>query len=182
MSPDAASEGRIERRTNMFVMASLVADAGSGPVKMRNLSAHGALVEGAVLPRAGSRFRLYRGELSIWGKVVWSDHGRAGLRFDSLAIVSDWLPRAQTNVAQQRIDDMISQMKTGRRSSAPSRAPIPVKEDASITPGDLYRLKEAIESLAEDLAEDPSLVERFASKLQTLDIVAQTLDKLARLR
>ena len=140
MSPDAASEGRIERRTNMFVMASLVADAGSGPVKMRNLSAHGALVEGAVLPRAGvdlfgarivrgsdadlqsvlpragSRFRLYRGELSIWGKVVWSDHGRAGLRFDSLAIVSDWLPRAQTNVAQQRIDDMISQMRTGRRA------------------------------------------------------------------
>ena len=37
----------------------------------------------------------------------------------------------------------------------------------------------AADALADDLAEDPAVVARFMTKLQTLDIAAQTLRKLA---
>lgn len=183
MNPDPASEGRLEQRTNMFVMASMLAETGSVPVKMRNLSARGALVEGAALPRAGSPFRLSRGALSIRGTVVWSERGRAGLMFDSPATVSEWLPRAQNNIAQQRIDELVLQLKSGKRSLPLARQSIEPAEQACMTSAsDLFRLKDALQSLAEDLAEEPALVERLGSKLQTLDIAAQTLGKLARLR
>ena len=51
---------RREPRTNMFVMATIYADTGSAPVKVRNLSSTGALIEGEVLPPLGATVRLRR--------------------------------------------------------------------------------------------------------------------------
>jgi hypothetical protein len=48
-------EGRIAERSNVFVIATLYCAAGSAPVRIRNLSPSGALIEGSVLPLPGAR-------------------------------------------------------------------------------------------------------------------------------
>jgi hypothetical protein len=172
-------EARREPRTNMFVMATIYADTGSAPVKVRNLSSSGALVEGGVLPPPGATFRLCRGSLNITGEVVWSRDGRAGLRFASGVSVADWLPRGKATAPQQRVDDIVQYAKASLIPTSISPEDCPIFETNKLSSLDMTRLRQAIESLAEDLANDPLIVERHASKLQTLDIAAQALRKLA---
>ena len=44
---------------------------------------------------------------------------------------------------------------------------------------DILHTAAAMEALSDELADDPAVVARFMTKLQTLDIAAQTLRKLA---
>lgn len=46
---------------------------------------------------------------------------------------------------------------------------------ARSSPLELMRLKQALETLSEELADDPLVVERHGSRLQVLDVVAQPL-------
>ena len=46
---------------------------------------------------------------------------------------------------------------------------------------DVTAIAAAVEALADDLAEDPAVVARFMTKLQSLDVAAQTLRKLSDL-
>ena len=48
-------------RTNMFLMATIYAGGGSAPVKVRNLSLAGALIEGGRIPDVASEITLRRG-------------------------------------------------------------------------------------------------------------------------
>ena len=171
-------DGRREPRTNMFVMATIYAETGSAPVKVRNMSSSGALVEGAVLASAGATIRLCRGSLNAIAEVVWSREGRAGLRFGSTVSVADWLPRGQAIAPQQRVDELVQHIKTSLPLSA-SPDVYPMSQTNTLGALELTRLRHAIESLAEDLANDPLVVERYTSKLETLDIVSQALRKLA---
>lgn len=171
----AARESRRQPRTNMFVMATLYSEAGSAPVKIRNLSPTGALVEGGVLPPPAARVSLSRGSLTIVGSVVWRTDARAGLKFEGTAAVADWLPNGTRSAPQQRVDEIVQQFK-----AAPDAQPI--STDAALRPVtalELARAKKQIESLAEDLAEDLEVVVRHGSKLQSLDLAAQLLGKLA---
>lgn len=61
--------------------AALELSGSSLPVKLRNLSADGALVEGEDLPVEGAEVMFRRQELSQPAKVVWVRGGRAGLQF-----------------------------------------------------------------------------------------------------
>jgi len=65
----ALQELRVESRSNIFVMATIYAPGGSTPVRVRNMSRTGALVEAPVLPAAGSRVRLSRGSLTVVGDI-----------------------------------------------------------------------------------------------------------------
>ncbi len=63
-------------------MAAALEHSGSSlPVKLRNLSADGALVEGDRLPVEGTEVLFRRQELSLSARVVWEKAGRAGLSF-----------------------------------------------------------------------------------------------------
>ena len=168
---------RREARTNLFAMASIYTDCGSMPVKLRNVSAGGALAEGPVLPAVGTRVRLRRGSLEVVGEVVRSQQGSVGLRFDGSVTVADWLPRGRAVAAQQQIDELVHKARCDRVMTPPA-APDDIR---SAKPGalDLMRLKQAVEALSDDLANDPQVVERHGSRLQVLDVVAQTLRKLA---
>ncbi len=55
-----------------------------------------------------------------------------------------------------------------------------VVEPAAVTALEVAALLRSIESLAEDLADDPAVVAKYGPKLQTLDLAAQILGKLAR--
>ena len=164
-------------RTNLFAMATIYTETGSMPVKVRNLSVSGARVEGPVLPPAGARVRICRGSLQVAAEVAWSASGSAGLRFESIIRVADWLPQGRSIAAQQRADDLVHQNRmspTGRPISTAPEVP-----SARPTALELLRIKHAIESLADDLANDRGFVERHAPKLQMLDTAAQALGKLA---
>lgn len=97
-APYAMSKGRSEERTHLFLDATWAGEAGRGaqptaiPVRVRNLSATGALIEGVMLPLAGAQVTLRRGECEATGRTMWVAPGRCGLEFDAPIRVASWLP------------------------------------------------------------------------------------------
>lgn len=171
--PDCA---RIEPRTNMFVMASLVTSTARETVKVRNMSSGGARVEGTSLPAPGMPCLLHRGDLSLEGTIVWARDGKAGIRFERPADVGLWLPSGRRT--QSEVDIAVKTAKAELVSAPAARAPAPLFS-AELSREDVMHTAAAMESLADQLADDPAVVARFMTKLQTLDIAVQTLRKLA---
>jgi hypothetical protein len=162
-------------RTSMFVLASMVAPSVSGPVKIRNMSPGGALIEGAALPHVGEHLSLGRGELSAAGTIVWCDGGRAGLRFDHYVEVGAWLP---TGGRQQQVDQTFHELKNGLTPTAP--APAASVGTAPIDKTDLLDAARALDALADALAEDAQVIASHSTRLQALDIASQLLRRCAR--
>lgn len=64
-------------------MAAILEHGGTvTPVTLRNLSAHGALVEGELNVVTGTAIVFRKNELSVSGKVAWTADRRAGIAFD----------------------------------------------------------------------------------------------------
>lgn len=74
-------QNRRQRRSNVLLTAVLEFSGRELEVKLRNLSAEGALVEGDMLPVEGAEIRFKRQELKVGGKVVWVRGTRAGVSF-----------------------------------------------------------------------------------------------------
>ena len=176
LAPDA--DGRNCDRSNVFVIATLYSRGGSAPVRIRNLSPCGALIEGAVLPLPGAPVRLSRGSLHVSGEVVWSADGRSGLRFHSSISVPEWLPRSNGARGQHDVDELVFKAKLG--SLAGHDMPAPVAPDKS---GDLAlelaRLATGLTRLCNELADDDHVAARFPKNLQLIEATAQQLDRLA---
>ena len=81
MDQSSASQNRKNRRSNVLMSASLELSGTSLPVKLRNLSAEGALVEGEKLPIEGASIQFRKGDLSMAGTVAWVKGRQAGLNF-----------------------------------------------------------------------------------------------------
>ncbi len=75
-------QNRKTRRSNVLMAASLELSGTSLPVKLRNLSAEGALVEGDKLPVDGAAILFRKGDLSVPGRVAWAKTRHAGISFD----------------------------------------------------------------------------------------------------
>lgn len=166
---------RSQLRTNMFVMASMSAAAVSGPVRIRNLSKSGGLIEGTQLPDVGEALELRRGALSASGRVVWRSGGKAGLRLDQPVTPSDWLPSGHSG--QKAVDNTFQQLK-----SSSCNPPQSLVSHSSRQPFDASQLRQtadALDALAKCLAEETALIVRHAEKLQVLDIAAQLIRKIA---
>jgi hypothetical protein len=74
-------QNRKTRRSNVLMSASLELSGTSLPVKLRNLSADGALVEGDKLPVEGASIQFRKGDLSVAGNVAWVNGRQAGVAF-----------------------------------------------------------------------------------------------------
>ena len=81
MDQSSASQNRKNRRSNVLMSASLELSGTSLPVKLRNLSAEGALVEGDKLPVEGASILFRKGDLSMVGTVAWVKGRQAGISF-----------------------------------------------------------------------------------------------------
>jgi hypothetical protein len=161
----------------MFVLASMAAASVSGPIKIRNMSPSGALIEGAALPHVGEHLSLGRGDLSAAGTVVWRDGGRAGLRFDHLVEVAAWLPAGSR---QQQVDQTFHELKNGLVSTPPRPAtPTGPTAPSPIGKTDLLEAASALDTLADALAEDARVIASHSTRLQALDIAAQLLRRCA---
>ena len=100
------------------------------------------------------------------------------MRFDSHVFVEDWLPQGANGSGQDRVDEIVQHLKTGAAAQILAATKETGRERAS-TSADLTNLAEELDALAEDLACDESIIQRHLSRLQTLDIAAQILRKLA---
>ena len=74
-------QNRQSRRSNVLLAASIEASGASHPVKLRNLSTEGALIEGEDLPVEGSEVVFRRNELSVNSRVAWVHGKQAGVAF-----------------------------------------------------------------------------------------------------
>ena len=83
MDQSSASQNRKSRRSPVLLSASIEIDGTSVPVRLRNLSEEGALIESDKLPAEGSETRFRRNELRVKGRVVWVQGKFAGVAFDT---------------------------------------------------------------------------------------------------
>ncbi len=166
---------RSEPRTKLAVMATMTADSVTGPVMICNLSTGGGLIQGDRLPGIGERVELRRGDLLAWAKVIWTDPGKAGLQFDHPIKIPDWLP--SSHAGQQTVDNIFQQLKAGAEKSPV--APVPAALPSGVAQIELEQTAEALEALADTLAEDIHVIEHHSTHLQVLDIAAQILRRLA---
>ena len=81
MDESSPTQNRKSRRSNVLMSASLELSGTSLPVKLRNLSADGALVEGDKLPVETSAVLFRKGDLSVPGQVAWVKGRQAGINF-----------------------------------------------------------------------------------------------------
>ena len=182
VAPDAESDfceqQRCEPRSNIFVAAMLYHCDGSTPVRIRNLSRSGALIECAELTPEGSEIRLCRGSRVARGRIAWRRGDRAGIRFDSVVDVAGWLPNGDPDKGQQRVDAIIDECRSAAPTGLEQLAPATSISNLEIV-RQLLGLRESLNQAAEDLASNAAVAAEQAQALQTLDLVAHKLDKLA---
>ena len=181
LAPDAETHTgyahqRADVRSNMFVMATFYCERGSFPVRVRNMSRGGALIESAAIPLEESRVRLSRGSLSIRGQIIWRDDKRAGVRFDADVEVGDWLPGINRPSHQRRIDQIVEECSDQPVADA---EPVALSPGPATAIGQLLDLRDMINGIAELLAGDTQIAIAHATALQKLDIAVHSLDRLA---
>lgn len=81
MDQSSITQNRQARRSNVLLAASIEVSGSSIPVKLRNLSTEGALIEGDGLPVEGSEVVFKRNELSVTSRVAWVHENQAGVAF-----------------------------------------------------------------------------------------------------
>ncbi len=156
-------------------MAALYADGRSVmPVRVRNISRTGALVEGAALPPVGTSVRLSRASLSASGSVIWLEHGKAGLQFEAPVGIADWLPHGRRGIGQQFVDELFHQKRLGVNEARAGSA-----HDGASLAEELLELRLSLERAGEALVQDSAVASRHALTLQSIDCVAQALARLA---
>ena len=175
--PAEVYQKRREARIDMFVRASVHAQPGSGVVQLCNMSPVGALIEGENLPLVGYEVELRRGAMAVPGKIVWRSEKQAGVSFTRRTVVEDWFPDAEPQVS---VDRAFQRIMEEMREHVPLRSSNAPLHNSYITADDMHRVAGSLDDLADKLAEDAGLVMRLSGELQTLDIAAQLLRKLAQ--
>lgn len=78
-------------RANVLLVGEIEIGKARIPVRVNNLSAHGALVIGQQIPNADSRVVFHCNGIAIDGWVAWAKAPQAGIRFDELIQPEDLL-------------------------------------------------------------------------------------------
>lgn len=189
---EGSAEDRASPRTNLLLSANAEVGGRTLPVRIRNLSETGAMLEGAGLPDAGMKLVLVRGDLHVSAVVAWAAGGRRGVRFDGPTPVQEWTGGAKprpldcTGLRDQRKVDALqaearSEAASGRalRACAPT-TPSGVSPDLDARLAhELGYVQRLLENLGDELIKDLFLVQRHGQSLQSLDLVSQILGHVA---
>lgn len=178
-------ETRFMPRTQLFLSAMIRFDRVSAAIRLRDLSATGARIEGGNLPGVGATVHITRGSLNASGTIIWRNRKSCGVRFDEPLPLDEWMPTITTR-DQHTVGELAEVVRSDNGQVLPF---LPHAQPAE-TLGDALpqRLAEELayvgrllESLGEDLCAEPLLVMRHAVKLQNLDLSAQILGHVAAL-
>lgn len=176
--------GRAEPRMNLFLSASAEIDGRSFPVRIRNLSALGAMIESPGLPAPGNAVLVERTGLRVAGIVRWSRGQRAGVLFDRSIDVAAWSPsRIVSRRNQADVDQAIAAARAGLSPPlSPERISVPQDSQLRRRIGDEMRaVSIMLENAGSALAGDPAVIDRHLERLQEFDIASQMLAELAAL-
>ena len=170
-------ELRRQPRSSIFLAAVLRTEDDQIPVKIRNMSSSGALVDSPLAPPPGTKVSLVRGALIAHGSVVWSSSDRCGLSFSSELSVKRWLA-APSKPEQERIDDIVALVRTGAlptiMAGETDVVSSPPRSDLQLI-DDLEWIIKLMEHLEDELVSSSETVARHGTKLQNLDIAMQML-------
>jgi len=164
---------RTDQRSHVFLMAVLRAGTTSCPVRVRNISIHGALLEGNGLPSEKQIVALKRGSLSVSGQIAWIAGQHCGIRFSKPITVAEWVDRAGP-VGQQRIDSAVAEF---RRSSGPEFATEYPMSTRGL--GELEELSARLLQTCERIAELPDMSVELAEELLKVEATAHALRDVA---
>jgi len=81
MDESQMNHKRRSSRSNVLLAATIEAFGNAIPVKLRNLSTEGALVEGKNLPLDGAKVVFKRNELAVESHIAWVLGDQAGVQF-----------------------------------------------------------------------------------------------------
>jgi hypothetical protein len=163
------TDQRSAGRSNVFLAAVLHGGATAVPVRIRNISATGALIEATSLPSAGTAVRLVRGDLCASGELAWTTARHAGIRFVDAIHVEGWVKRVGHS-GQQRVDTVVEAL---RRSES---VPPELQEGARVD--SLRSISAALDELCAGLAGGDVTLE-LGEQLIKLDAIAQALRRIA---
>lgn len=176
---ESCGQKRADPRSHIFVAAVIYHGGASRPVRIRNMSRGGALVECAAPPPVHSAVRLCRGSLSARGVVAWQRGGSAGIRFDGDIEVAAWLPKGNRPQAQEQVDAIVHayRSKAGRgMHHLASPAAVTTNNEINLQ---LLEIRDLLHQAAEELAGNPAIAASHAQSLQAIDLSAHRLEKLA---
>ena len=164
------SDQRSQGRSNVFLTAVLDSGTARCPVRVRNLSRSGALIEASSLPPLGSAVSIVRGELSARGTLAWVDAGHAGISFTGEIDVAAWVKRVGHG-GQQRVDGLVAALR--------SSAPPPNDVQRAAAADSLPQLSAALDKLCEEMAASASMSVELGEQLLKLDWIANALRTIA---
>jgi hypothetical protein len=163
------TNSRSATRSNVFLSATLVTDSSTLAVRIRNLSAHGALLDGSALPAAGLGVRLVRGGLTVRGRVAWQAGDQIGISFDDQIEVAQWVRRVG-HAGQQRVDLVVAALRRDEGT-------IEVGETVELP--SLAVISSELDQICVRLASTPEMNLQLAEDLLRLDGLAEALRRLS---
>ena len=81
MDQSFSVQNRRSNRSPVLLSAQIERDGTAVPVRLRNLSEEGALIQGETLPGEGTQVFFVRNELRVPALVMWAEGPFAGVRF-----------------------------------------------------------------------------------------------------
>lgn len=163
------ADPRLDERSNVFLSAILHGASASFPVRIRNFSATGAMVDGTDLPAEGSRVNLQRGRLEANAEIAWQSGNFRGLRFDSPIDVGIWM-KGSANAGQTRVDKAMAALRDG--------APMPLSVLEEQGESSVEELIEELLRICERIATSPSLTVELGEEILRIEAIGLSLRKL----
>ena len=173
------ANARSQLRSSLFLAAMLRSGTEISPVRVRNMSVNGAMIEAPAAPPTGTTVDLLRGPLAARGTVVWSSDSGFGVRFSSLVTVKDWLAAPPTRAQQQQVDDLVALVKAGGADLLRDNDDAVEHRSNELLADDLSSVVRLLQVLEEDLSHSPETLGRHATALQNLDMAMQIVRAVA---
>ena len=171
------TESRRAERRGLFMSAQLLVDGQDWPIRVRNISETGAMVEGMRLPETGA-VELRRADHRIVASIAWAQGKRRGLRFHRSIEVAEWLPSTDMQ-GQQLLDARIA---AARAQAVPQSETY--EDDLPIVPRVGEELKLAsrrLEGLLDTFGDYMPMLQRFPTEMQQLEVLQQLLEWLGNI-
>jgi len=175
--------GRRWHRSKLLLAATIEAAGMKSPVRIRDLSEGGALLEGPAFPLVGTVFTLTRLAVQIEAKVVWHKPPKCGVEFQGQISIPEWISGkpGPANFGQARVDAVQAAVRAGTlMPSVASADDAPVDLDGleERIGTELTRIRGLLEAISSELSNDHDVVQRHSAVLQNFDLASQILGHL----
>ncbi len=157
------------------------------PVRIRNLSESGALLEGAAFPNVGGELTLRRLEIEIGATVIWRTESRCGVKFDGKTSVAEWVAGSRSRTSHDHDQARVDSIQAAVRAGSPvSSSDAPVALPGGMDDGldsriaeELSYVRRLLENVGDELSDAPIIMQRYSRSLQSFDIACQILGHLS---